>query len=309
MTDLSNPIYNDDNAAREHLEALLWKNGRFCPHCGVAEGTVKVEGRKKSHRPGLYYCNSCAKTFTVTVGTLFERSHVALHKWVLAFHLLSSSKKGMSSHQLSRMLGVQYKTAWFMSHRIREAMHGPDYPGPLGKDGGTVEADETFIGGKNENRSKSDRARSWQPKKKIVFALVERDGAVRSFHIKSVSARTLRPVLRQQISQSAHLRTDEQSAYKGMKRDFASHETVNHSAEEYVRGDASTNRVESFFAILKRGVTGTYHHWSAKHLKRYLAEFDFRYSNRASLEITDDMRALKALRGIQGKRFTYRRVA
>ncbi|HLI10233.1 MAG TPA: IS1595 family transposase [Alphaproteobacteria bacterium] len=309
MSDLSNPIYNDENAAREHLEALLWKDGRYCPHCGATEGMVKVEGTKKSHRPGLYYCNSCGKQFTVTVGTLFERSHIPLHKWVLAFHLMSASKKGISAHQLHRMLGITYKSAWFMTHRIREAMHNPQYPGPMGKGGGTVEADETFVGGKKENRSKAKRAQAFQPRKAIVVSLVERGGEARSFHVKSTSARTLRLKLRLHISQTAHLRTDEWQGYYGLKRDFASHETVNHSAEEYVRGDAHTNTVEGFFSIFKRGVVGVYHHISEQHLSRYLSEFDFRYSNRAALKITDDMRAAKALAGIKGKRLTYRRVA
>jgi transposase-like protein len=313
MTDLSQARYNDENAAREHIETLLWKDGRFCPHCGVTEGTVKVEGRKKSHRPGLHYCNACRKTFTVTVGTLFEKSHVPLHKWLLAIHLLSASKKGMSSHQLHRMLGVTYKTAWFMSHRIREAMN-PGYPGPLGKDGGTDEADETFVGGKHANRSKTKRAQQPVKPKAIVLTLVERGGAARSFHIKSVSGNTLRPILRLHASQSAHLRTDSDTALIGMGRDFATHETVNHTEEEYVRPIdgkpyASTNTAEGFFSIFKRGLTGVYHHVGEQHLKRYLSEFDFRYNNRTALEVTDDMRAGKALAGVKGKRLTYRRVA
>lgn len=304
MTDLSKPIYHDDNAARKHLERLRWADGRFCPHCGATEGTSSVAGEK--HRPGLYYCNDCKRTFTVMVGTLFERSHIALHKWVLAFELMAASKKGISAHQLHRMLGITYKSAWFMAHRIREAMQDPEYPGPMGKDGGTVEADETFVGGKNENRHKSKREAGKLIKKQIVFSLVERGGAVRSFHVKSASARTLRPKLRLHVSQCAHLRTDEWTGYHGMKRDFASHETVNHSTEEYVRGDAHTNTVEGYFSIFKRGVYGIYHHISEQHLGRYLSEFDFRYTHR---KIEDAKRAAKALKAIEGKRLTYRRIA
>jgi transposase-like protein len=304
MTDLSSPIYHDEEAARLHLEALRWANGRFCPHCGATEATSPVASKK--HAPGLYFCNACSKTFTVRVGTLFERSHVALHKWVLAFELMAASKKGMSAHQLHRMLGVTYKTAWFMAHRIREAMQPDGYQGPMGSAGGFVEADETFIGGKKENRHKGERSKAKMPPKQVVFALVERDGSARSFHVATVSGRTLKPILRQQVSQSAHLRTDESHAYHRMRRDFASHERVNHSREEYVRGDAHTNTVEGYFSILKRGIYGVYHHVSPAHLKRYLSEFDFRYTHR---KIEDTERAELALKGIEGKRLTYRRTA
>jgi len=209
MCDLTNPIFTSKTKAREHLESLRWADGRFCPHCGAVEGTSFVRGKK--HRPGLYYCNECKKQFTVTVGTIFERSKIPLNKWMLAFHLMAASKKGMSAHQLHRQLGVTYKTAWFMAHRIREAMRPAHFTSPLGGEG----------------------------------------------------------------------------------------------IEEYVRGDAYTNTVEGYFSILKRGITGVYHHVSQEHLKRYLAEFDFRYNERASLGVTDAERAAKAIKGAEGKRLTY----
>ncbi len=304
---LSNPIFQDEAKAREHLEGLRWADGRFCPHCGEAEKTSPVEG--KSHRPGLYYCLSCKKTFTVTVGTLFERSKVPLTKWVLAFHLMSASKKGMSAHQLHRMLGVTYKTAWFMAHRIREAMRPADgSEGPLGGEGKIVEADETFVGGKEKNKHRSKRAKtrlggSWG--KETVFSLVERGGNVRSVHTVSVTAATLRPILVAQVDRKSFLMTDDAGQYRYMGREFARHEVVNHGIEEYVRGEAHTNTVEGYFSILKRGINGVYHHVSQQHLKRYLGEFDFRYNERKT---SDGERAAKALKGIEGKRLTYRRI-
>ena len=308
MFDLTDPIYQDADMAREHLESIRWPDGPFCPHCGEAEAITKLKG--KSHRPGLYKCRSCRKPFSVTVGTVFERSKVPLNKWVLATHLMSASKKGMSAHQMHRMLGVTYKTAWFMAHRIREAMRDLN-AGPMGGSGKTVEADETFIGGKEKNRHKSKRAKkrlggSWG--KETVFSLVEREGKVRSVHTPSVSASTLRPILVAQIDADTTLVTDDAGQYRHMHRDF-DHEVVNHGIGEYVRGDAHTNTVEGYFSILKRGVTGTYHHVSQQHLKRYLAEFDFRYNEREALGVDDSDRARKALQGIWGKRLTYRRTS
>tara|TARA_R110002110_G_scaffold257701_1_gene473700 strand:- start:782 stop:1717 length:936 start_codon:yes stop_codon:yes gene_type:complete len=305
MFDLTDKIFSDKEAARKHLEGIRWADGRFCPHCGECERTSPVKSQKS--RPGLYYCNSCKKQFTVTVGTLFERSKVPLNKWIAAFHLMTSSKKGISAHQIHRMLGVTYKTAWFMCHRIREAMRpGADF-GPLGGEGKTVEADETFIGGKVKNMHRSKRPTkklggSWG--KETVFSLVERGGRVKSVHTPSVSAATLRPILFAQVDRKSFLMTDDAGQYRHMNRDFK-HTAVNHSAGEYVRGEAHTNTVEGYFSILKRGVTGTYHHVSQKHLKRYLAEFDFRYNERSALGVTDTQRANKALAGIEGKRMTY----
>ena len=297
MTNLTNSIFHDEDKAREHLEAMRWPNGPWCPHCG-SENVKRLEG--KSHTAGALYCRDCRKKFTVAIGTLFERSHIPLHKWVLAFHLMAASKKGMSAHQLHRMLDVTYKTAWFMAHRIREAMREPAGAGPLGGPNTVIEVDETFIGGKAKNRADGK-----VPPKEAVMALVERDGRVRSFHVASVNAATLRPILTAQLDRKSYLMTDEAPYYTGTGREFGGHGTVNHSIEEYVRGGFwHTNTVESYFSILKRGLIGTYHHVSPKHLKRYVGEFDFRYNAR---HISDAARANAALRGIEGKRLTYRR--
>jgi len=303
---LTDPIYSDPDLAREHLEAILWPEGPFCPHCGAVEGIAKLQGTKS--RSGLHYCNACHGQFTVTVGTVLERSKIPLNKWVLAFHLYAASKKGLSAHQLGRMLGITYKSAWFMAHRIREAMRELN-PTPMGGANKVVEADETFVGGKEKNRHKSKRAKkrmggSWG--KETVFSLVEREGRVRSVHTPSVTAATLRPILVAQLDAKTMLMTDDAGQYRHMHRDFA-HEVVNHGIGEYVRGDAHTNTVEGYFSILKRGVIGTYHHVSQQHLKRYLAESDFRYNERTALGISDTERAAKAIAGATGKRLTYRR--
>lgn len=300
----TNPIFHDEEAAREHLELILWPNGPVCPHCGASSRTThisrieaKIKEPRKGARPGLCACGDCRKQFTVTVGTVFEDSKVPLHKWVLATHLLCSSKKGMSSHQLHRTLGVTYKTAWFMTHRIREAMKS-EYTYQLG-DMGPVEADETFVGTKP-----GAKKRRGYGHKNAVLSLVERDGEVRSFHVPNVTAKTLKPILQEQITPEAHLMTDDAGQYCIIGPEFAYHETVNHSSGEYVRGDAHTNTVEGFFSILKRGLIGTYHHVGAQHLQRYITEFDFRYNHRKT---TDSERAESALKGITGKRLTYRR--
>jgi transposase-like protein len=297
--DITNPIFTNETKARKHLEALRWPDGPFCPHCGSTENIKKLEG--KSHRPGLHQCNSCREHFTVTVGTLFERSHIPLHKWLLAFHLMSASKKGISSHQLHRMLGITYKSAWFMTHRIREAMNTPNNT-PMGGHGKIVEADETFFG---NIRGKEKRA-GYQHKNKI-FTLVERDGKARSFHVETVTAKTLKPIIRRNVRRDSHMMTDEHAAYRGLGNRFLSHESVRHTANEYVRGNAHTNTVEGYFSILKRGLIGTYHHVGSQHLARYMNEFDFRYNNRTALGVTDSERTDKALMGIEGKRLTYRR--
>ena len=300
VTDLTNPIFHDDAKAREHLEGIRWASGRFCPHCGESENTNPVNG--KSHRPGLYFCNGCQKQFTVTVGTLFERSKIPLSKWVLAFHLMSSSKKGISAHQLHRMLTITYKTAWFMAHRIREAMRDIK-PGPIGGAGKVVEADESYVGGKARNR------KGKVPPKETVIALVARDGKVRSFHVPDVSAKTLKPILRSHIDRKSYLMTDEAPVYENPGREFSGHGTVNHSIEEYVRGGFwHTNTAEGYFSIMKRGIHGVYHHVSQKHLGRYLGEFDFRYNEREALGVDDTARATKALKGVEGKRLTYNQI-
>lgn len=304
---LTDKIFHDDEAARLHLEAQRWPNGAYCPHCGEAEQVTLLGG--KSTKPGTYICKSCRTKFTVTVGTVFERSHIGLAKWMLGFRLMASAKKGVSAHQLHRSLGITYKSAWFMAHRIREAM-GLDSPAPLGGEGRTVEADETVIGGKERNKHKSKR----NPKnigavgKQVAFTLVERGGRARSFHVANVTGKTLGPIIYKNVHRSTALMTDDAGQYRPIGKEFASHETVNHGIEEYVRGNAHSNTVEGFFSILKRGVIGTYHHVSEAHLHRYLAEFDFRYSNRSALGITDDMRTDEALKGSTGKRLTYRRI-
>jgi len=303
---LTDPIFTDKAAARVHLEATRWPHGPVCPHCGVVNEATELKG--KAHRDGVYQCNACREQFTATVGTVFERSKVPLNKWMLASYLMASSKKGVSAHQLHRTLGVTYKTAWFMAHRLREAM-AEETPTAMGGEGKFVEADETVIGGKEKNKRLSKR----NPKnigavgKQIAFTLVERNGRARSFHVANVSGRTLRPIIMKHVDRKSALMTDDAGQYRPIGAEFARHDPVNHSIEEYVRGDAYSNTVESFFALLKRGVYGTFHHVSEAHLHRYLAEFDFRYSNRIALGVTDTMRTDEMLRGIGGKRLTYRR--
>ena len=298
MLDILNPVFTDEDKARQHLERLTWPNGPVCPHCGECENLKRLEG--KSHRKGLIQCNSCLGNFTVTVGTVFERSKVPLNKWLLATFLLSSSKKGMSAHQIHRMLGVTYKTAWFMMHRIREAMK--DDGSPLGGPGKVVESDEAFIGGKKKRRLSGKVA----PMKKVV-TLVERDGRARSFHVANIHANNVRAALVTNVHRSSTLMTDDARMYWAIGREFAKHGTVLHAAREFSRGDGHhSNTAENFFSILKRGVVGTYHHWSPAHMHRYLAEFDFRYSHK---DVTDAERSDELLKGIVGKRLTYRRTA
>lgn len=293
--------FHNEEAARAHLEAVRWPNGPVCPHCGGVERNVHLEG--KAHRPGLLFCGDCRTQFSVTVGTVFEDSKVPLHKWVYANHLLCTSKKGISSKQLERVLKVSYKTAWFMSHRLRKAMEKTP-TGPLGGSGKIVEVDETYYGKK---KGAEIRQGSGKHKHRIV-SLVERSGDVRSFHVASVSAANLKPLLRAQIDQRTHLMTDEATRYWRIGKEFAAHSSVNHSIKEYARGNVTTNSAEGFFSILKRGLTGIYQHVSEQHLQRYVAEFDFRYNNRESQGINDEQRAATLLKGIEGKRLTYRRI-
>ena len=303
---LTDPIFADADKAREHLEKTRWPHGAECPHCGAVGEATKLQS--KAARPGVWQCNACREQFSVTVGTVFEKSKVPLNKWLLATYLMSSSKKGVSAHQLHRTLGVTYKTAWFMAHRIREAMTETG-SAPMGGEGKTVECDETIIGGKERNKRLSKR----NPKnigavgKQVAFTLVERNGRARSFHVANVTGKTLRPIIVKHVDRKSALMTDDAGQYRPIGVEFASHATVNHGIEEYVRGDVHSNTVEGFFSILKRGINGVYHHVSEAHLSRYLAEFDFRYSNRSALGITDTMRTDEALRGIGGKRLTYRR--
>lgn len=302
MCDLINPAFTDEDKARELLEATRWPDGPVCPFCGQLE-TVKALGGP-SMGPGWYYCSDCQDKFTVRVGTLYERSHIPLHKWLLATHLVVSSKKGMSALQLSRMLGITYKSAWFMCHRIREGMT-PKTRGPLGGEGKIVEADESYFGGKETNKhvSKRKKGQIGGVGKQPVFTLVERGGESRSFRIAKITGKTLRPVIVAHVDPKSSLMTDQGGQYLHVGKEFARHETVNHGADEYVRGDAYTNTAEGRFALMKRAVYGTHHSISEAHLSRYLTEWDFKWNTR---KITDGERATAALKGIEGKRLTYR---
>jgi transposase-like protein len=298
---LSAAHFHNEEAAYRFVEGRLWADGRPCPHCGVIDKSGVLKG--KSTRIGVYKCYACRKPFTVKVGTIFESSHIKLHVWLQAMHLLCSSKKGMSTHQLSRILGITLQTAWFLSHRIREAMMDLrlDDAGPLGGANQVVEIDETYIGGRARNR------KGRVPEKQPVVSLVERDGKVRSFHVPNVTGQSLRPVIVENVNKATFIMTDESPVYPGIGREFAGHGTVNHSIEEYVRAAFwHTNTAEGYFSILKRGIVGVYHHVSEVHLHRYLAEFDFRHNNRMALGVNDTERADRAARGVIGKRLTYR---
>ncbi len=302
MTNLSAPRFHDEDAAREHIEASRWPNGVVnCPHCGSLN-VRRMEGKTQA---GMFLCNDCRDKFTCRTGTVMERSHVPLHKWLLAIHLMASSKKGISAHQLMRNLGIgSYRTAWFLAHRIREAMTDDSHKatGGLGGANKVVEADESYVGGKAKNRAFKEPA----PKKAVV-TLIERDGRAKSFHVANVTAKTVRPIIVTNASRASSLMTDESMIYPKIGEEFANHHTVNHSANEYARlgGYAHVNTAESFFSILKRGITGTYHSVSEAHLHRYLAEFDFRYNNRTGLGVEDTERAARALKGAEGKRLMY----
>ena len=312
MENIYAPRFQNEDAAREHLEALHWPDGPVCPHCesGNTKRLPPQRGRKtKAHpegalRKGVVQCNLCRKQFTVTVGTVFESSKVPLHKWLLATHLIVSSKKGISAHQLHRMIGVTYKTAWFMGHRIREAMK-PSDNGPMGGPGSVIEADETYFG-KDKTAPKSR-----MPIRNMnrIVSLVDR-ATGRSTSIVfngAFNSDTLGRYLLTNVDRQSRLITDDNKAYRPVGRNFSRHEWVNHSGNEYVRGDVTTNTIEGFFGIFKRGMRGIYQHCGQQHLARYLAEFDFRYSNRVGLGINDAERADIALKGIAGKRLTYRR--
>ena len=290
--------FQDAEAAREYLESIRWANGVVCPHCGVIDNFYKLTG--EAHRPGLYKCSECLQQFSVTVGTVFERSKIQLHVWLQAVHLMSASKKGISAKQLERMLGVTYKTAWFMAHRIRDAMNiEPD--GQLGGGNEPVEVDETFWG--NEGKH-AKGARSYHHQMKVV-SLVERNGHKRSYHVPNVSPATLRPILCAQIAAKAHLMTDQAGVYEKCGPDFAQHSFVNHTIKEYARGNVTTNTVESSFALLDRGLVGTFHHVGEQHLQRYVTEFDFRWNTRTALGFNDVDRTAIALKNIGGKRLMY----
>lgn len=295
----SAPHFNDEAAAYAYVERRLWPDGRVCPHCGVVDKSGPLQG--KSTRVGTYKCYTCRKPFTVKVGTIFEGSHIAMRDWLVAIHLICSSKKGISANQLHRTLGITLKSAWFMSHRIREAMKPSGPQAPFGGEGGFVEADETYYGNKKDRPVHSGLGH-----KHAVMALVERGGRVRSLYMPAMRKADVADVVKHHVSPKAHLRTDESNLYFGIEQWVASHAAVNHSKDEYVRGDAYTNTAEGVFGLFKRGMVGTYQHCGIQHLQRYLNEFDFRYSNREKLGFNDEDRSTQALKGAAGKRLTYR---
>lgn len=310
MSALSAPHFHDETAAFVELERLIWPHGPVCPHCGGKDRIYKLQGvrtkpSKKNpegvERPGLKKCGHCRKQFTVRVGTVFESSHIPLHKWFQAVHLMCSSKKGISSHQLHRTLEINYEAAWFMSHRIREAMRSGGL-GPMGGGGNIVEIDETYIGFKGNKKV----VRKGYAHRNAVLTLVSRDGEARSFHIDESNKENILPIIRANLAAEAKVVTDDAGFYRNLDKEFM-HAFVNHSAGQYGRGEIHTNTIEGFYSIFKRGMKGVYQHCSEKHLHRYLAEFDFRYSNRIKLGIDDAKRAETAMRGIKGKRLTYRR--
>ncbi len=303
------PMFHDEDRARGALEAELWPVGPICRHCGNSdpEKIAKVEGKKRSHRPGLYYCNECKSQFTVTVGTVLERSKIPLTKWWMAAHLFNQGKNGVSAHEIHRTLGVTYKTAWFMMHRLREAMNELN-PTPMGGEGSVIQADETYYG----NTSK--RAKGYRKglrHKAGVVALVEPKGRARAFHVKQATAATVREILVTNVRRTSELHTDESNLYPKVGKEFAAHKTVEHGTKSapgfYVGKDGqSTNAVENFFGNFKRSMKGTYRFCSEQHLQRYLNEFEFRHNYRAGLGFNDGERTAKALKGIEGKRLTYR---
>ncbi len=313
-------IYHNEDAARKHLEKMRWGDGMHCPYCG---GTEKIKEAKMKSKPskanpevkdvkGYYHCGDCRKRFTVRTGSVYERSHIPLHKWVLATHLMASSKKGMSAHQLHRMLGVTYKSAWFMAHRIREAMNDLTPP-PMGGEGKTVQADETYFGSKSGPLPKertsgepfSGRKGGQKRAHKMSVVSLISEGKARTFHVDRATVDSVGEILRRNVDLASILHTDESRLYPRNAEDFAGHETVRHAAGEYYRDGVTTNNCENFFSIFKRGMKGIYQHCSERHLQRYLSEFDFRYNNR---DIDDFTRAVAAIKGAEGKRLTYRRI-
>lgn len=317
MSILAKKYFRDEAAAFAHLESLLWPEGPVCPHCGAVGNAGRLQGVRtkpsKKHpegvvRHGLWKCyeKECRKQFTVKISTVFEDAHIPLHKCLQVAHLLCSSKKGFSAHQISRILEVDYKSAWFLAHRIREAMRVGTLA-PMGGQGGVVEVDETYIG----KLDHVDKIRNPHDKN-MVLTLVERGGSARSFHMDGMAIRDIMPILRENIARESRVNTDESKSYYDVGKAFAGHDTVNHSRDEYARRTAdpsykiTTNTVEGYYSIFKRGMKGVYQHCKEKHLHRYLAEFDFRYSNRVALGVDDEARTVRVLKGAAGKRLTYR---
>jgi transposase-like protein len=303
MADIYAPEFTDETAAIAHLEQSRWAEGVTCPHCGSVSVT-RMGGKTQA---GYFQCNDCRDKFTCRTGTVMERSHIPVHKWLLAIHLLSASKKGMSARQLHRMLGVTYKSAWFLAHRIREAMIDHK-AGPLGGEGKSVQADETYYGNTSKRAKGYKKGHS---NKQQIVALVEPKGKARAVHVKSATKITVREILVTNVSRKSELHTDESKNYTHVGKEFASHKTVQHGwggSGEYVGPDGqTTNAAEDFFGIFKRGMVGTYHKCEEQHLQRYVTEFEFRFNHRTALGVSDNMRAVALLKGIEGKRLTYRR--
>lgn len=297
---ISQAYFHNEAAAYKFVESKLWPNGPVCPHCGGVERVGKLQG--KATRIGTYKCYQCRKLFTVKIGTIFESSHIPMRFWLQAIALMTSSKKGISSNQLHRILGITLKSAWFMTHRIREAMQSGGLE-PLGGAGKIVESDETFVGKKLGFKRQGGAVHKMK-----VHSLVERGGAVRSVRVPMLSRSGLEKIIRENVHPESRVMTDSAAYYRKPLTGFASHETVNHLQDEYVRGDVYTNTLEGYFSLFKRGMTGVYQHCREKHLHRYLAEFDFRYNHRVALGVNDEARALHLLKSVVGKRLTYRTV-
>ena len=323
MSVLNKNHFHDEQAAFIELEAILWPNGPVCPHCNATDRIYVLEGvrtkpSKKNPdgvvRHGLKKCGHCRKQFTVRIGSIFEDSHAPLHKWFQAIHLLASSKKGISSHQLHRILEVQYNTAWFMSHRIREAMRAGGLEPPMGGEGEVVEVDETIYGRASTHPKGRADGMGFKNSmhKNVILSLVQRNGEVRSYHVSGSTVGQVIPIVEDNVAKETAMMTDKAQLYRDRLRNFASHDRVDHGRKEYVRKEEGkslihTNTVEGFFGVFKRGMRGTYQHCKEKHLHRYLAEFDFRYNNRSKLGVEDKERATKMIVGAKGKRLTYRR--
>lgn len=299
MSVLSRKEFHDEQAAYDYVEARIWPHGAACPKCGERERVSKMGGQ--STRIGAYKCYKCRKPFTVKVGTIFEASHVPMNIWLQAIYLMCSSKKGISSNQLARTLDVTVKTAWFMSHRIREAMRDDTLAG-FGSGGGVVEVDETFIG---KAKEKPEGARGWEHKNKVLSLVDRSTGRAKSMVVDDLKAATLLPILKENIAKEAIVYTDEAKHYGKLSQDFAEHDFTTHSKGQYVRGDVHTNTIEGYFSIFKRGMKGVYQHCSKEHLHRYVAEYEFRYNNRVAHGKDDVLRSDIALLGISGKRLTY----
>lgn len=311
---LTDPRFLNPEKAREWLETQRWRHGRVCPHCGDTDRANLVSLKGRAHRQGLYQCKSCREQFTVTVGTVMERSKIPLNKWVAAMHLMCAGKKGTSAHQLHRMLGITYQSAWFLAHRIREAMRA-DGLIPMGGGGRIVEADETYFGKVHKSKRRTTRTsgkpftksgKSGPSNKRAILALVERGGSVRSFHIERATRETITGIVRENVERESRLHTDESRLYSNADGHFVGHERVRHTAGEYARGYVHTNTIEGYFSIFKRGMKGVYQHCAERHLHRYLSEFDYRYNHRIARGVDDEARTSKLVRQAEGKRLTYR---